>query len=77
MNTSSFAKYLIIIGASAVIIGLIMLVLGKLGMPIGKLPGDLHIKRGKIAIYFPVATSIVISIVLTVVINFIIRIFKK
>ncbi len=77
MNTSSLAKYLIIIGIVIVTVGLLVFILAKLGIPIGKFPGDIHIKKEKYAIYFPIVTSIVISIVLTLVINFILWVFKK
>ena len=77
MNISSFAKYLIIIGFVIALAGVIFLFLGKLGIPIGKFPGDIHIKKEKIAIYFPIVTSIVVSVILTIVINFVIWIFKK
>jgi len=36
-----------------------------LGLPIGRLPGDISIKRGNFSFYFPIATSIVLSILLT------------
>ena len=38
--------------------------------PIGRLPGDLHFTSGKVRIYIPVATSILLSIVVTIILNF-------
>lgn len=77
MNTSSIAKYLIIFGIVIIAVGLLILVLAKLGIPLGKFPRDIHIKKEKYAIYFPIVTSIVISVFLTLIINFILWIFKK
>jgi len=53
-----------------VIAGLILAGIGLLimaGAPIGRLPGDFTWRRGNTTIYFPLATSIIISIVLTIV----------
>ena len=55
-------------GRLLVIVGLIMVGLGLLimaGLPIGRLPGDFTIRRGNFTFYFPLATSIVVSILLT------------
>lgn len=55
-------KLFIIIGVVFILTGLI--ILGVLG-PLGKLPGDIVISRGKFTFYFPVVTSILLSIILT------------
>ena len=54
-------KFLLILGL--VISGVGVLVM--LGVPFGRLPGDLSVKRGNFAFYFPLTTSIVLSILLT------------
>lgn len=41
-----------------------------LGLPIGRLPGDFTFRRGNISFYFPLATSIVVSILLTLIMVF-------
>jgi len=74
---SNLGKYLIIIGVVIIFVGLLILSLTKLGIPIGKFPGDIHLKKEKFVIYFPIVTSIVISIFLTLLINVIFWIFKK
>ena len=51
----------------AVIMGVGLLVM--LGLPIGRLPGDFTIKRGNATFYFPLATSILASIVLTLLLS--------
>jgi hypothetical protein len=40
------------------------------GLPIGRLPGDFYVKRGNFSFYFPLATSIVVSIILTLLLAF-------
>lgn len=42
-----------------------------LGLPIGRLPGDFTFRRGNVSFYFPLATSIIVSILLTLVMMFI------
>ena len=55
-------------GRLLIIVGLLIAGAGlliTLGLPIGRLPGDITIRRGNFTFYFPLATSIVASIVLT------------
>jgi hypothetical protein len=55
-------------GRILIAIGLGIAVLGVLisyGLPIGRLPGDIAVRRGNFTFYFPVVTSIVLSLVLT------------
>jgi DUF2905 family protein len=54
-------KTLVIIGLSITGLGLVMM----LGLPLFRLPGDFYVKRGTFTFYFPLATSIVLSILLT------------
>ena len=45
-------------------------VLVSLGLPLGRLPGDIAIRRGNFSLYFPLATSILVSLVLTLIMMF-------
>jgi Protein of unknown function (DUF2905) len=59
-------------GKLLVIGGLIMAGLGLLimtGVPIGRLPGDFSFKRGNVTFYFPLATSIIASLLLTLLLT--------
>ena len=56
-------KFLVIAGLLMAGVGLLVMA----GAPIGRLPGDLTWRRGNFTFYFPLATSIIISIVLTIV----------
>ena len=61
-------KLLLGFGAVMVLLGLILLAAGNLSGKVpwlGRLPGDVHIQRGNWSFYFPLATCLVISIVLT------------
>lgn len=59
-----FAKLLILFGIVLAVLGGLLLLVGKIPF-IGRLPGDFYIQRGNFTFYFPLATSIVISILLT------------
>jgi hypothetical protein len=54
-------KTLVVIGLSITGLGLVMM----LGLPLFRLPGDFYVRRGNFSFYFPLATSIVLSILLT------------
>jgi hypothetical protein len=56
------------VGKLLVVIGLVIAGMGvliMLGLPLGRLPGDIAVRRGSFSFYFPLTTSIVLSIVLT------------
>ena len=72
MDFSGFGKILFIIGLVISIIGLLMM-LGEKIPWIGRLPGDFYFKGKNFTFYFPLATIIIISIVLTIILMFINR----
>jgi hypothetical protein len=61
-----FGKSLIIIGILLVALGLLFSVGSKIPW-LGRLPGDIYIQRGNFTFYFPLATSIVVSLIITLV----------
>ena len=66
-------KILIIVGVGLAVIGLILVYAPGLLNWFGKLPGDLHIRIDNNRIFIPITSMILISIVLTVVINLFLR----
>ncbi len=72
MDFNGMAKMLIVFGGILLLLGLFLLLVGKIPV-IGKMPGDIYIKRGNFVFYFPIVTSILISILLTIVLNLIFR----
>ena len=61
-------KLLLGFGALMVLLGLVLIFAGNLSGKVpwlGRLPGDIHIQRGNWSFYFPLATCLIISIILT------------
>jgi len=73
---NNLAKIFIILGIIFLIIGLILFFIKKLPFNLGKLPGDIIIKKENFSFYFPVTTSIIVSIILSLVFWLISRFFK-
>lgn len=69
---AAFGKTLIIIGIAIVVIGFFV-AYGPRIPYLGKLPGDIHIKRDNFTFYFPLGTSIIISVVVSLVLYFFTR----
>ncbi len=58
-------------------IGVVIVMLGRLGWPLGHLPGDIHIEGKNFSFSFPLTTSLLLSLALTVLLNLIDRLGKK
>ena len=72
MALESLGKLLIIIGVCIVMVGGFFMLLSKLPW-FGRLPGDIVINRGGWTLYIPITTMILVSLVLTIILNFIFR----
>jgi hypothetical protein len=59
-------RVLVVVGVLLVLVGLLI----NLGLPLGRLPGDFTIRRGSFTFYLPLATSIIASLVLTLIMMF-------
>jgi hypothetical protein len=60
-------KLLIFLGVLLLVVGTIILLLGRTNLPIGRLPGDILYRGKRTTFYFPLATSILLSVVLSIV----------
>lgn len=65
---NELAKLLIILGGVMVLAGVVLLLLPKIPW-LGRLPGDVFFERGRFTFYFPLATCIIVSIVLTLLVS--------
>ncbi len=64
---SEFGKLLIVVGVALVVVGLLLTFVGRTNLPLGKLPGDIIYRGKNTTFYFPLATSILLSVVLSLV----------
>ena len=76
MLLSQLGKWIVIAGFGLIALGALLWIAGKAGLPLGRLPGDLRFERDNFSVYFPVVTCIILSIILTVLLNIIPRLFK-
>lgn len=58
---------LVIFGAVLLVIGLVVMLAGRMNLPLGRLPGDVTYRGKNTTVYFPLATSILVSVVLSIV----------
>ena len=71
------ARTLMIGGIVLFLVGGGIYLSAKLGLPLGHLPGDIRIERDGFSFYFPLTSAILASVVLTIVLNVIVRILRK
>jgi hypothetical protein len=64
---SEVGRIIVILGISLIVIGGVVMLLGRAGLPLGRLPGDIVYKGKNTIFYFPLATSILLSVVLSIV----------
>ena len=58
-------RTLIVVGGIIALLGVVLLIAGRSGLPIGRLPGDIVYRSKNTTIYFPIVTSIVLSVILS------------
>jgi hypothetical protein len=73
----TIARYLMFAGIALFLIGGGMYLAAKFGIPLGRLPGDIRIESGNGSFYFPVTSSILVSVILTILLKILSRFFNK
>ncbi|MGE5618022.1 MAG: DUF2905 domain-containing protein [Sphingomonadaceae bacterium] len=73
---ADLGKLLLVIGGLVFLLGLIMLLAGNVPF-LGRLPGDISFQWGNVRVYFPLATMILLSIILTVLLNLVLGVFRR
>ena len=63
---TDLGKVLVFLGATIVIVGLALILFGRTNLPLGRLPGDIVYRGKNTTFYFPLATSILLSVVLSI-----------
>ncbi|MGZ9164733.1 MAG: DUF2905 domain-containing protein [Anaerolineales bacterium] len=73
----NIARFLVLGGIVLILIGGGVYLAAKFGIPFGRLPGDILIEGKNGSFYFPLASSILISVLLTIILNLIVRFWKR
>jgi H+/Cl- antiporter ClcA len=73
---TDLGKLLVFVGGTIVIVGLALVLLGRTNLPLGRLPGDIVYRGKNTVFYFPLATSILLSVVLSILLYVIGRLKK-
>ncbi|MFP5317604.1 MAG: DUF2905 domain-containing protein [Acidimicrobiia bacterium] len=71
MDLSAAGKLLLVVGIGVAVLGALLLVGSRLGL--GRLPGDISVSWGNVKVFAPLATCLILSVVLTVVLNLFFR----
>lgn len=64
---ADLGKLLVLVGGIVLVVGLALMLLGRTNLPLGCLPGDIIYRGRNTTFYFPLATSILLSVVLSIV----------
>lgn len=75
-NLTDVGRLLLIVGGGIVLLGLILLFAGRIPL-LGRLPGDILIRRGGSTFFFPIVTSLILSVVLTIILNLALLLFRR
>lgn len=70
---SDVGKLLVLVGGVIVLLGVLLLVAGRFNLPLGRLPGDITYRGKNTVIYFPLVTSLLLSILISVILYLISR----
>jgi len=72
---NEMARWLIFVGGAMVVIGLLLLLAGRLP-GLGRLPGDIMIQKGNFTFFAPLGTMLLLSIILTILLNLVVRLLR-
>lgn len=75
MDLQGIGKLLALMGVGLVVLGLLVWAGGRLGL--GSLPGDLRISNESWGCYVPIASMLILSVLLTIVVNVLLRLFNR
>ncbi len=75
MPFQEFGRWFILIGIFFLAFGLLFMLIGRVP-GLGRLPGDILIQKGNFVFFFPLATSILLSLALTLLLNLVLRLWR-
>jgi len=76
-DPTNIGRLMILCGLGLAGIGLLVVLLGRLGIPLFQLPGDIKIQGQAVSCFIPLATMLLLSLILTLVVNLVLRSMNK
>lgn len=76
MPLVDIGRILLLLGGVLFLLGLLLMVAGNLPF-LGRLPGDISFQSGRVQVYIPLATMILLSLVLTIILNLIVVLLRR
>jgi hypothetical protein len=76
-SMETIARYFMLGGIALFLLGGGIYLAAKFGVPLGRLPGDIRIEGENGSFYFPITSSILVSVILTILLNVIARLWRK
>jgi hypothetical protein len=73
----SLARFLIVLGLVLILLGCILYMMTRAGISLARLPGDIRVERGNFTCILALGTSLLLSVILTLVLNLVVRILDK
>ncbi|MEX2161775.1 MAG: DUF2905 domain-containing protein [Anaerolineales bacterium] len=70
---ADLGRILVLVGVLLLVVGGLLVMLPRLGLPLGKLPGDFRFQLGQFTCFVPLATTILLSVILTLGLNLLAR----
>ena len=77
IELTNLARWIMLAGLGLLFLGGLLWILARLNIPLGQLPGDFRIQRDNISCFIPLASTLLLSAILTVLINLVLRGLKK
>lgn len=76
-DLSTAGRGIAILGLALTLVGGLIWIAGQTDIPLGKIPGDFRFQIGSVSCFLPLASSIILSVLLTIVLNLILRWLNK
>jgi hypothetical protein len=77
VDLGTVGKWIAGVGLALMALGGLVWLAGRVGLPLGRLPGDFRMERGNFTLFLPCATTIILSLLVTVGINVLLRLLNR
>jgi len=77
VDLTTVGRWLVAAGVALAAVGGVLWLLGRAGVPLGRLPGDVSLEGRGWSLHVPLVTMLLVSVVLTLVANVLLRLFRR